>query len=392
MKILVICQYYYPENFTVSKIAEQMVLDGHEVHVLTGKPNYGYGYILPQYKNISEEVINGVNIHRVDIYPRKSSRLSIIRNYLSFWRNSKKWVRNTKEHFDVVYSMSLSPVTICSAGNIYAKKHDVKHVIHCVDLWPESVVVTKAVRKNSLTYKILNRWSRVIYSKANKILVGSPSFTDYFVQIHKIPRDRLVYVPQCSLIEESDTAEYKYGEGTHILYCGNLGLIQLIPLITEAMSLLRDYDIYFHVIGMGPMSDTLIKNIESSGLRDKVIYHGPIPAKTAAGFYKSADALYVSLKNEGTVGKTIPNKLMMSMAFAKPIIGVIQGDGRDVLVESGGAALADETAKSVSKAILAIHNMSEKEKSRLGALNKMYYDSHFSKKRVAELVERELKH
>ena len=83
---------------------------------------------------------------------------------------------------------------------------------------------------------------------------------------------------------------------------------------------------------------------------------------------------------------------MMSMAFAKPIIGVIQGDGRDVLVESGGAALADETAESVSKAILAIHNMSEKEKSRLGALNKMYYDLHFSKKRVAELVERELKH
>ena len=391
MKILVVCQYYYPENFTVSKIAEQMVLDGHEVHVLTGKPNYGYGFILPQYKNISEEVINGVNVHRVDIYPRKNSRLSIIRNYLSFWTASKKWVRKCKDEYDVVYSMSLSPVTICSAGNLYAKKHHVNHIIHCVDLWPESVLVTKAVRKNSLTYKILYRWSKSIYSKATKILIGSPSFADYFVQTHNISRDKLIYVPQCSLIEESDTAEYKYGEGTHILYCGNLGLIQLIPLITKAMKLLKDYEIYFHVIGMGPLTDYLVEDIEKSGLRDKVIYHGPIPAKTAAGFYKSADALYVSLKNEGTVGKTIPNKLMMSMAFAKPIIGVIQGDGRDALVEAGGAALADENAESVAKAILAIHNMNEKEKSRLGALNKMYYDSHFSKKRVAELVERELK-
>ena len=392
MKILVVCQYYYPENFTVSKIAEQMVLDGHEVHVLTGKPNYGYGYILPQYKNISEEVINGVNVHRVNIYPRKQSRLSIIRNYLSFWRASKKWVRKTKELFDVVYSMSLSPVTICSAGNLYAKKHDVSHVIHCVDLWPESVLVTKAVKPNSLTYKILYKWSKSIYSKANKILIGSPSFAEYFENVLNISKDKLVYVPQCSLIEESDTPAYKYGEGTHILYCGNLGLIQLVPLITESMKLLKDYPIYFHVIGMGPLSGLLVKNIEEGGLRDKVIYHGPIPAKTASGFYKSADALYVSLKNEGTVGKTIPNKLMMSMAFGKPIIGVIQGDGRAVLVDSGGAALAEEDPDSVAKAILSLHNMSQKEKSRLGSLNKMYYQYHFSTRKVAELVEKELKH
>ena len=66
MKVLLVCQYYYPENFVITKIAEQMVKDGLEVHVLTGRPNYGYGYILPAYKNIDEEVINGVNIHRVN--------------------------------------------------------------------------------------------------------------------------------------------------------------------------------------------------------------------------------------------------------------------------------------------------------------------------------------
>ena len=54
MKVLLICQYYYPENFVITNIAEQMVKDGLEVHVLTGKPNYGYGYIIPAYKNINE--------------------------------------------------------------------------------------------------------------------------------------------------------------------------------------------------------------------------------------------------------------------------------------------------------------------------------------------------
>lgn len=391
MKVLIVCQYYYPENFTVTKIAEQMVQDGYEVHVLTGRPNYGYGYILPAYKKINEEIVNGVNIHRVNLYPRKKSRISIIRNYLSFWRNSKKWVRKTQLEFDVVYSMSLSPVTICCAGNLYAHKHHKKHIIHCCDLWPESVLVTKAVKEKSLIYKVLYKWSRSIYSKADKILVSSPSFTEYFDKTLKLPTDNISFVPQCSMVEQSNLPAFDYGKGTHVLYCGNLGLIQLIPLMVEAMDLLRDKDIYLHIIGMGPMSDYLINEIRERRLDDKILYHGPIIAKFAAAYYTNADALLVSLKSEGTVGKTIPNKLMMSMAFARPILGVIQGDGKDVLEASSGAFFAEENPESVKKALIAISNMSNKEKARLGKLNKQYYDEHFSTKIVAALIEKEFK-
>lgn len=391
MKILIVCQYYYPENFVITNIAEELVRNGHEVDVLTGKPNYGYGYILPEYKNVSEEVINGVNVFRVNLSPRKKSRLSIIKNYLSFWKNSKKWVSKCKKLYDVVYSMSLSPVTICSAGNLYKKKHYVKHIIHCVDLWPESVLVTKAVKPNSLTYKILYRWSRKIYSKADKILIGSPSFAEYFEKILKLPTDNIHFVPQCSLIEKSDSIPYQYKEGINILYCGNLGLIQLIPLITESMKLVENKKIYFHVIGMGPMSEYFKKQIKDSGLDSNIIYHGPMAAKLAASYFINADALYVSLKDEGIVGKTIPNKLMMYMAFGKPIIGVIEGDGKEVLQKSGGALLASADPTSIKDAIIALSHMDKKEKEHLGSLNKLYYDTHFSLKEVTREIEKHLK-
>lgn len=391
MKILVVCQYYYPENFIIYKFAEQFVKDGYEVHVLTGKPNYGYDQILPAYKNISEEIINDVNVHRVNISPRKKNRLSVIKNYLSFWKNSKKWVRKCNIKFDAVYSMSLSPVTICSAGNLYAKKNGVKHIIHCLDLWPESVVVTNAVKRNSLLYKILYKWSRAIYKNADKILISSPCFAEYFEKILHLPIDNISYVPQSSLIEDKDIIPYEYGEGTHILYCGNIGLIQLIPLITSTMDKLRDKDIYFHVIGMGPMTEYLINDIRKRGLENKVIYHGPISAKHAASYFKNADAIYVSLKGEGTVGKTIPSKLLMAMAFARPIVGVLSGDGRNIISESGGGFLAEENPDSIKNALLAIHNLSKKEKEHLGALNRMYYDSHFSIEEVASLIEREFR-
>ena len=86
--------------------------------------------------------------------------------------------------------------------------------------------------------------------------------------------------------------EYKYGEGTHILYCGNLGLLQLIPLIIDTMKIMDNKNVYFHVIGMGPMTDYLVDNIKNSGLEDNIIYHGPIIAKNAAAYFKDADALY----------------------------------------------------------------------------------------------------
>lgn len=391
MKILIICQYYFPENFTITQIAEQLVKNGNKVDVLTGKPNYGYGHILEEYKNIDEQVINGVNIFRVNLYPRKKSRLSIIKNYLSFWHNAKKWVRHCKTEYDAVYTMSLSPVIMCAAGNLYKKKHDAKHIIHCVDLWPESVAVTNAVKRNSLMFKILYKWSKSIYNQADKILIGSPSFADYFVNVLKINKEKLAYVPQCSIIENNDAPEYKYGNGIHILYCGNLGLIQLIPLIVETMKIIDDPEVYFHIIGMGPMSDYLVDEIKKSGLDNQIIYHGPIIAKNAAAYFKNADALYLSLKDEGYVGKTIPNKMMMYMAFAKPIIGVLKGDGRNVLEEAGGALFADENPESVKSAIKALMNMGENEKKRLGTINRMYYENNFSCAEVTKRIEVYLK-
>ena len=62
MKILVVCQYYYPEPFRITDICEELVRMGHEVTVLTGLPNYPMGVIPDEYKHHKKrnENINGV--------------------------------------------------------------------------------------------------------------------------------------------------------------------------------------------------------------------------------------------------------------------------------------------------------------------------------------------
>ena len=66
MKILVVCQYYYPEPFRITDICEELVRQGNDVTVVTGLPNYPMGKIYDGYRKGKKrnEVLNCVNIHR----------------------------------------------------------------------------------------------------------------------------------------------------------------------------------------------------------------------------------------------------------------------------------------------------------------------------------------
>ena len=49
MKILIVTQYYYPEQFQINEIAPELVKRGHEVTVLSGLPNYPKGVVFDGY-------------------------------------------------------------------------------------------------------------------------------------------------------------------------------------------------------------------------------------------------------------------------------------------------------------------------------------------------------
>ncbi|MCH5172223.1 MAG: glycosyltransferase family 4 protein [Erysipelotrichales bacterium] len=395
MKILIVSQYYYPEPFSVASVAENLVKAGNEVTVLTGLPNYGYYRIMPGYENVKFEIINGVNVHRVKVIPRKGTRLSIIKNYLSFWRNAKKYVKKLDKDFDIVYSVSLSPVISIAPAIKYAKKHKVKHVLHCLDLWPESVIVTGMVKPNGLIYKILLKWSRKLYKNTDKILVSSPSFIDYFKDVIGYNVENCKYVPQLSneykIPSHDEVVEYDKTY-LNIVYCGNIGRIQLIKELIEAVDLARQtIKIRIYVIGLGSLKDYLLSEIKNLGLDENIIYLGAIQSGTAIKYFQNADALYLGLKDSGIVGKTIPNKLTFYMSQKRPIIAAISGDGREVLKNAKGSIISDCDANSLKDAFIKFDSLTKKEKEELALNNYRFYKENFGAKIIMSKIEHELK-
>ena len=388
MRILLVSQYYYPERFSVTDIAETLVKLGNEVTVLTGKPNYGFQKILDEYKNVKYEEINGVKVHRVNVKPRKFSRISIIRNYLSFNRTGKRFARHFKEEFDVVLSISLSPVISISPALLFARKHNIPCVLYCQDLWPESTVVTGAVKKGSLTYKILYEWSKAIYEKCDRIVISSPSFKEYFENELNI-KDKVFNVVNQPILNSTKHSELiKYENKHNLVYAGNIGKLQLTDLLVEAMKYVKTEDVKLHLMGMGSELNQIKEKIEKENLQDKVIYEGAYPIEKAEAYYVNADALVVSLKNEGYVGKTIPNKAIQYMKYGRPLLVVAQGDTYDMLSKAKGFVFASEDPKDIAKAIDEL--CGSKEKDLLGLNNKRYFEEHFTTEKLTQSLLDEL--
>ena len=112
MRILMVCQHYWPEHFQVTEVCEELVARGHKVTALVGIPNYPTGIVPPEYHNGQnrEESHNGVKIIRVEEVPRKPGVWGLARNYLSYPREARKAVRSLGEGYDVVFAYQLSPV------------------------------------------------------------------------------------------------------------------------------------------------------------------------------------------------------------------------------------------------------------------------------------------
>ena len=177
MKILVVCQYYYPEPFRISDICEALAEKGHDVTVVTGTPNYPEGEIYKGYEkgNRAEEVIKGVKVHRCRQIPRKKGPIYRFLNYYSYAVSSRHYVVKMQEDFDVVFVNQLSPVMMAEAGISWAKKHKKRSVLYCLDLWPESLLVG-GIKKDSLIYRFFLGVSKRIYRNVDQILVSSHGF------------------------------------------------------------------------------------------------------------------------------------------------------------------------------------------------------------------------
>ena len=387
MKILLVTQYFYPENFKSNDIALELTERGHEVTVLTGLPNYPEGKIYKNYgffKRVNENY-QGIKIIRTWLVPRgKGGGIRIFLNYFSwaFFASLRAFSLSFQKKFDVILVHEPSPITQGLPAIIVKKIQKIPLHFWVLDLWPESLSSAGGV-KNKYVLSFFTKMVKYIYNNSDKILISSKGFEESILAKGNY-KEKLVYFPNWAeesiLKGDSDYPIPYLPKGFKIIFAGNIGVAQDVNSIIDTALILKDkFDIHFIFVGDGRSKIQLENFVKENNLIETVHFLGRFPLDAMKTFFNQADVLLVSLKDELIFNVTVPAKLQAYLCSEKPILGMLNGEGAKIINDAncGLSVNAGDSIKLAEK-VLELYEMSDNKRKILGANGFKYFEENFT--------------
>lgn len=400
--ILLISQYFYPENFRVNDMALEWVKRGYKVTVLTGIPNYPMGKFYEGYdrKHRTRENWNGVDIIRIPLIARGNSSnrlinaLGMAANYFSFVLSGKKWVRSDeakKLNADLVFTFEVSPMTQALIGVWYSERYHVPSYLYVQDLWPENVETVTGIHSKFIIGPI-DRMVDKIYRETGTIFTTSPSFVKAIIgRKNPVDPNKVIYWPQYAEefyrpMERQPVNGLDSSNGIYkIAFTGNVGTAQGLDILPKTAKLLKNEKVKFVIVGDGRYLPEFERQIDEYEVRDKFILITRVPAEQIPMILSDVDAGFISFNKTPLWENTIPAKLQSYMACGKAIIASASGETERIIKESGcGVCSEIGNPEALAEAIRFIMGL---DKDALGENAREYFEKHFDKKKLMDKID-----
>lgn len=401
MRILIVSQYFYPEEFKINDLAKDFVERGHQVSVLTGKPNYPKGeyYEGYQYDGIVKEDYCGAEVIRVPLRKRGAGGgKNLALNYLSFVINANKYIRKNRLEYDAILVFEISPITQAYPALYCKKKYGGKVLLWVQDLWPESVTAAGGVT-NKFVLDILDRMVKRIYKKCDVLMVQSEGFKESILSKGDF-ESKIVYVPNWAedlYLEKKKVNEEaikaSMPDGFKVMFAGNVGEAQNVDAIIKAANETKDIpEIKWIIVGDGRARAGVEDEVKRLGLTDTVKFMGRHPMAEMPTFFSFADAMIVSLKDEYIFSLTIPAKTQSYMASGKPIVSMLNGEGNKIVEKAEcGLTAPSGDYKSLADNVIKLYRTDKEKLKEMGERGLQYYLTHFDKKTVVDSIIKSMK-
>ncbi|ELC8451270.1 glycosyltransferase family 4 protein [Clostridium perfringens] len=392
MKILVVTQYFWPEEFRINDICKGLKEAGHDVEVLTGLPNYPEGKIYKGYSWFKKGVkeYNGIKIMRVPMIPRgKNSSMMLALNYVSFMVNaSLKALTLIGKKYDRVFVFQVSPITSAVPAIILSKLKKIPSYIYIQDLWPETFYSIINIKNKKIRSKMKNICNK-IYNSFDKLLIASKGYEDILLK-EGFKKEKFEYFPQWAEDFYSESLK-KVSENRifTVTFAGNIGKAQSVDTIIEAANLAKENkNIKWQIIGDGSEFKNIKYLVKKYSLENTVDLLGRKPAKDMPKYFSSSDGLIVTLKNEEILKVTLPAKVQSYMAAGKPIIAAISGEGSRTIKESKSGLVGEaEDYKALYENVIKLYDMNENERIRIGNNGKEFFKENFTRDKLLNQLE-----
>jgi len=397
LKILVVSQYFWPEDFRINDLVCELVLRGHEVRVLTGVPNYPAGKVFSEYRARPDQykAYAGAEVCRVPMLVRGTGSARLVLNYLSFVVGACLWgpwrLRGWSP--EVVFVYEPSPITVGIPALLIAAFKKAPVVFWVLDLWPETLSAIGVIRSPRLL-KWVAHLVRFIYNRCALVLGQSRSF------LHSIARycsdkTKVRYFPSWAEDLYADgevqpAPEIPAAPGTfNILFAGNIGDAQDMPAVLEAAHMLRNEPhVRWIILGGGRRLEWVHAEVQRRGLQSQVLLPGRFPVDRMPSFFAHADALLVSLKQDPVFSLTIPGKVQSYLLSGIPVLGMLDGEGAQVIRDAGaGLTSRAGDSRGLADTVRTLLAMPQQQRSQLGMNGRSYAQREFGRAKLMDRLE-----
>ena len=395
--ILVIAQYFYPEQFRINDICTEWVKRGYKVTVVTGIPNYPEGKYYKGYGLFKKrkETFNGINIIRIPLIPRGNNKLMLILNYFSFVISGFFWKTFTRINADRVFIFEVSPMTQALPGVWYAKRKEIPCYIYVQDLWPENIEIVAGI-KNLVVLKMIGRMVDKIYKNCTKIFTTSNSFVNSIVD-RGVPSDKVLCWPQYAEdfykpLTKAKTNEIPADGAFNLIFAGNIGKAQGLDILVQAADSIRnrntDINIRYNIVGNGRYKNSLNHLVKKMNLENVFNFIPKQPAARIPELLAVCDVAFLSLKNDPIFKMTIPAKLQTYMACGIPIIASADGEVMEIINNANaGMCSPSGDVDKLAENVISLEKTSEKQLVILGNNARCYTENNFNKSKLLNIMD-----
>jgi len=396
MKILVWTQYFWPENFHINQVVDELRAQGADVTVLTGKPNYPEGKIFEGYRScgIQTEYYGGVEVIRLPLRARgKNSGKGMALNYLSFIVSGylfAPWALRGRR-FDVVFVYGLSPLLQALPAVFVAFIKRAPLVVWVQDIWPETLVATGFI-KSKLILKLVEYAVRYIYRFSDSILIQSEGFRSSVRRLTK-KCSKIRFFPNSakelvSTMPPMSSKLYEISRHFSVVFAGNIGVAQSCATIVDAACLLQAHQgIKFFIVGSGREEDALAQQIRDLGITNVELL-GRVSPEAVSDIYAVSSALLVTLKADPGLSSTIPSKVQGYLAAGKPVVASCNGETARIIADAqAGLSCRAEDSAALASTVLELYNSDSVRREAMGRQGREFFLKHYHLPvRAAELI------